>query len=106
AHLQDDGGIIDIGHDRQPAETGDNLAQKFESLGSQIGRLVRQAGDVAARARQTGDEAETVQLAPLIEEVIGTARQLAEQNKNRLIDAQETLSTITVDPSAGLLRRR
>ena len=28
---------------------------------------------------------QTVQLAPLIEEVIGTARQLAEQNKNRLI---------------------
>jgi hypothetical protein len=24
AHLQHDGGIIDIGHDRQPAETGTN----------------------------------------------------------------------------------
>jgi len=40
-----------------------------------------------------------VQLAPLIEEVIGTARQLAEQNKNRLIlDAQENLGALTVDP--------
>ena len=28
---------------------------------------------------------ETVTLAPLLEDVIGTARQLAEQNKNRLI---------------------
>ena len=28
---------------------------------------------------------QTVQLAPLIDEVIGTARQLAEQNKNRLV---------------------
>ena len=28
---------------------------------------------------------QTVQLAPLIDEVIGTARQLAEQNKNRLL---------------------
>jgi signal transduction histidine kinase len=28
---------------------------------------------------------ETVTLAPLIDEVIGTARQLAEQNKNRLV---------------------
>ena len=33
----------------------------------------------------------TVQLAPLIDEVIGTARQLAEQNKNRLVvEAPET----------------
>jgi thiazole synthase ThiGH ThiG subunit len=28
---------------------------------------------------------ETVQLAPLIDEVVGTARQLAQQNKNRLV---------------------
>jgi adenylate cyclase len=39
-----------------------------------------------------------VQLAPLVDEVIGTARQLAEQNKNRLIaDGQENLGAITVD---------
>jgi signal transduction histidine kinase len=42
---------------------------------------------------------ETVNLAPLIDEVIGTARQLAEQNKNRLvIDAAENLGTLVVDP--------
>src|SRR5262249_1802998 len=41
----------------------------------------------------------TVQLAPLINEVIGTAGQLAEQNKNRLVvDAQENLGALTVDP--------
>jgi signal transduction histidine kinase len=41
---------------------------------------------------------QTVQLAPLIEEVIGTARQLAEQNKNRLlVEAQENLGALTVD---------
>jgi signal transduction histidine kinase len=41
----------------------------------------------------------TVKLAPLIEEVIGTARQLAEQNKNRLVvEAQENLGALTVDP--------
>ena len=39
------------------AEIGDNFAQKFESLGSSIAPLVRQAGDVAARLRQTRDEA-------------------------------------------------
>src|SRR5262249_17730009 len=42
---------------------------------------------------------QTVQLAPLINEVIGTAGQLAEQNKNRLIvDTQENLGALTVDP--------
>jgi len=35
---------------------------------------------------------QTVQLAPLINEVIGTAGQLAEQNKNRLVvDAQASM---------------
>jgi len=42
---------------------------------------------------------QTVQLAPLIDEVIETARQLAEQNKNRLVvDAPENLGALTVDP--------
>src|SRR5262249_49186669 len=42
---------------------------------------------------------QTVQLAPLIDEVVGTARQLAEQNKNRLlVEAQEKLGALTVDP--------
>src|SRR5262249_439689 len=41
----------------------------------------------------------TVQLASLINEVIGPAGQLAEQNKNRLVvDAQENLGALTVDP--------
>src|SRR5262249_7496676 len=42
---------------------------------------------------------QTVQLTPLINEVIGTAGQLAEQNKNRLIvDTQEDVGALTVDP--------
>jgi len=42
---------------------------------------------------------ETVNLAPLLEDVIGTARQLAEQNKNHLLlEAQENLGQLTVDP--------
>ena len=41
----------------------------------------------------------SVNLAPLIDEVIGTAGQLAEPNKNRLIvEAQENLGLLTVDP--------
>jgi hypothetical protein len=42
---------------------------------------------------------EPVNLALLIEEVIGTARQLAEQNKNRLVvEVQDNLGPLTVDP--------
>jgi adenylate cyclase len=40
-----------------------------------------------------------VQLAPLINEVIDTARQLAEQSKNRLfVNAPENLGALTVEP--------
>jgi GAF domain-containing protein len=42
---------------------------------------------------------QTIELGPLIDEVIGTARQLAEQNKNRLVvEAQDNLGAVTVDP--------
>jgi adenylate cyclase len=43
--------------------------------------------------------AESVNLAPLIDEVIGTAGQLAEQNKNRLVvEAEKSLGAVAVDP--------
>jgi signal transduction histidine kinase len=42
---------------------------------------------------------EPVDLARLIDEVIGTAGQLAEKNKNRLVvEAQENLGALTADP--------
>jgi signal transduction histidine kinase len=42
---------------------------------------------------------QTVQLAPLIEEVIGTARQLAEKNQNRLnVEARENVGALNADP--------
>jgi adenylate cyclase len=42
---------------------------------------------------------ESVSLAPLIDEVIGTAGQLAEPNKNHLVvEVQDNLGTLTVDP--------
>jgi signal transduction histidine kinase len=42
---------------------------------------------------------QTVQLGPLIKDVIDTAGQLAEQNKNRLVvDIQENLGALTIDP--------
>ena len=49
--------------------------------------------------KRIDDNPQTVQLAPLIEEVIGTARQLAEPNHNRLVvEVQENLGLLTVDP--------
>jgi GAF domain-containing protein len=42
---------------------------------------------------------QAVQLVPLIDEVVGTARQLADQNKNRLTaEAPDDLGFLTVDP--------
>jgi signal transduction histidine kinase/CheY-like chemotaxis protein len=42
---------------------------------------------------------ESVSLPPLIDEVVGTARQLAEQNQNRLtVDCEEGLTPLLVDP--------
>src|SRR5262249_36583299 len=42
---------------------------------------------------------QTMQLGPLINEVIGTPGQLAEQNKNRpVVDAPENLRALTLDP--------
>jgi signal transduction histidine kinase len=42
---------------------------------------------------------QAIELAPLIDEVVGTARQLVLEKKNRLIvEVEENLGTITVDP--------
>jgi signal transduction histidine kinase/DNA-binding response OmpR family regulator len=42
---------------------------------------------------------ETVSVPPLVDEVIGTARQLAEQNKNRLVvECPDNLAPLMVDP--------
>src|SRR5215475_7313263 len=45
-----------MGHYGQPAEPGDSLVQQFNPLAGSIGQLVRQAGDVATRTRQTSDQ--------------------------------------------------
>src|SRR5215813_5244827 len=55
-HLQNREGISGIGHDRQTAETRDNLMQELESFANKIGRLERQTGDVAARSRKARNE--------------------------------------------------
>jgi adenylate cyclase len=74
--------------------------QRVHRAGTHLLGLINQVLDLSKiEAGKLELNPETVQLAPLIEEVVGTARQLAEQNKNRLlVEAQENLGTLTVDP--------
>src|SRR6516165_3358750 len=74
--------------------------QRVNRAGTHLLGLINQVLDLSKiEAGKLELNPQTVQLAPLINEVIGTAGQLAEQNKNRLVvDAQENPGTLTVDP--------
>ena len=59
--------------------------QRVNRAGTHLVGLINQVLDLSKiEAGKLELNPQTVQLAPLIEEVIGTARQLAEQNKNHL----------------------
>jgi signal transduction histidine kinase len=74
--------------------------QRVNRAGTHLLGLINQVLDLSKiEAGKLELNPQTVQLAPLINDVIGTARQLAEQNKNRLVvDAQKNLGALTVDP--------
>jgi GAF domain-containing protein len=74
--------------------------QRVNRAGTHLLGLINQVLDLSKiEAGKLELNPQIVQLAPLIDEVIGTARQLAEQNKNRLtVEAQENLGNLTVDP--------
>ena len=74
--------------------------QRVNRAGTHLLGLINQVLDLSKiEAGKLELNPQTVQLAPLIDEVFGTARQLAEQNKNRLVvDAADDLGAITVDP--------
>jgi signal transduction histidine kinase len=74
--------------------------QRVNRAGTHLLGLINQVLDLSKiEAGKLELNPQTVQLAPLINEVIDTARQLAEQNKNCLVvDAQGNLGALTVDP--------
>ena len=74
--------------------------QRVNRAGTHLLGLINQVLDLSKiEAGKLELNPQTVQLAPLINDVISTAGQLAEQNKNRLIlDTQENLGALTVDP--------
>jgi signal transduction histidine kinase len=74
--------------------------QRVHRAGNHLLGLINEVLDLSKiEAGKLELNPQTVQLVPLINDVIGTARQLAEQNKNRLVvDAQEDLGVLTMDP--------
>jgi signal transduction histidine kinase len=74
--------------------------QRVNRAGTHLLGLINQVLDLSKiEAGKLELNPQTVQLAPLINEVIGTAGQLAEQNKNHLVvEVHENLGALTVDP--------
>ena len=74
--------------------------RRVHGAGTHLLGLINQVLDLSKiEAGKLELSPETVNLAPLLEDVIGTARQLAEQNKNRLVvESPDNLGTLTVDP--------
>jgi signal transduction histidine kinase len=74
--------------------------KRVKNAGTHLLGLINQVLDLSKiEAGKLELDPQTVTLAPLIDEVIGTARQLAEQNKNRLVvEAADDLGSLTVDP--------
>jgi signal transduction histidine kinase len=74
--------------------------KRVHNAGTHLLGLINQVLDLSKiEAGKLELSPEKVNLAPLIDEVIGTARQLAEQSKNRLVvDASQDLGTLVIDP--------
>jgi adenylate cyclase len=74
--------------------------QRVHRAGTHLLGLINQVLDLSKiEAGKLELSPATVNLTRLIDEVIGTTRQLAEQNKNRLVvEASDDLGALTVDP--------
>jgi signal transduction histidine kinase len=74
--------------------------KRVNAAGTHLLGLINQVLDLSKiEAGKLELNPESVNLAPQIDEVIGTAGQLAEQNKNCLVvEAEKNLGAVTVDP--------
>jgi signal transduction histidine kinase len=74
--------------------------KRVNAAGTHLLGLINQVLDLSKiEAGKLELNHESVSVVPLIDEVIGTAGQLAEKNKNRLVvEAESNLGTIKVDP--------
>src|SRR6516164_2075834 len=74
--------------------------RRVHGAGTHLLGLINQVLDLSKiEAGKLELSPETVNVAPLLEDIIGTARQLAEHNKNRLVvESPENLGSLTVDP--------
>jgi signal transduction histidine kinase/HAMP domain-containing protein len=74
--------------------------RRVNAAGTHLLGLINQVLDLSKiEAGKLELNPQSLQLAPLIDEVVDTARQLAEQNKNQLVvETQEDLGALTVDP--------
>jgi signal transduction histidine kinase len=74
--------------------------KRVNAAGTHLLGLINQVLDLSKiEAGKLELNPESVSIAPLIDEVIGTAGQLAEKNKNRLvIEAEPDLGSVTTDP--------
>jgi GAF domain-containing protein len=74
--------------------------RRVNAAGTHLLGLINQVLDLSKiEAGKLELNPESVNLAPLIDEVVGTASQLAEQNKNRLTaECPHNLAPLTVDP--------
>jgi len=85
---------------RLGTEKAQEPLRRAQAAGTHLLGLINQVLDLSKiEAGKLELNPQTVNLAPLIDEVIGTARHLAEQNQNRLVvDAPDNLGALTVDP--------
>jgi signal transduction histidine kinase len=74
--------------------------QRVNRAGTHLLGLINQVLDLSKiEAGKLELNPQTVQVAPLIDEVVGAARQLADQNKNRLTaEVPDDLGSLAVDP--------
>jgi signal transduction histidine kinase len=74
--------------------------KRVNAAGTHLLGLINQVLDLSKiEAGKLELNPESVSIAPLIDEVIGTAVQLAEKNKNRLVfEAEPNLGSVTTDP--------